>query len=256
MDQTIIPSCGLCCTRIQKIGVKFGNFEVLRDINLHIHCGNLTAIIGPNGSGKSTLLKALLGQVRHTGELKFMDRKGAHSQKPLIGYVPQQLNFDRSAPVSVLDFFSAGISGRPVWMSHPGPIKDKVFRSLEKVEAGNLIYKRLGNLSGGELQKVLLALALTPVPDLLLLDEPVSGIDQKGLELFYITVSELRKIYDLSIVLVSHDLDLVARFADKVVFLNHTIECMGNPGEVYSNPRFIEVFGSIWYQGLLDREDK
>ena len=237
------PACsGLCCTKIENFSVTIGRNEILRDINLHIHCGELTALIGPNGAGKSTLLKAILGEVRHTGTLAYLDEKQKHTA-PVIGYVPQHLGFDAGAPVSVLDLFVASRSRFPAWLAAPGRIRRQAQKSLARAEADHLIDRRLGELSGGELQRVLLALSLDPLPDLLLLDEPVSGVDQKGLELFYRLVSDLRREYDLSIILVSHDLGLVSRFADRVILLNGTIRANGAPDEVYASPAMAELFG-------------
>jgi zinc transport system ATP-binding protein len=235
--------CGLCCTKIENFGVARGPMVILKNVNIHIHCGELTAIIGPNGAGKSTLLKALLGEVPHTGELKYLDSKGSKSGKPLIGYVPQQLSFDRGSPTSVLDLFIASRSRMPAWIFKPASVKKKALEGLSKVKAEHLTTRRLGALSGGELQRVMLALALDPVPNLLLLDEPVSGIDQGGLELFYNTVSELRQNYDLSIILISHDLDLVAKYADRVVLLNKTVISSGTPKQVFSDERTMKSFG-------------
>ena len=239
--------CGLCCTKITNFGVSRGGTEILRDVNLHIHCGDLTAIIGPNGAGKSTLLKAILGEIPHNGELKFLDAKNEGTTKPTMGYVPQKLDLDSSSPTSVLDLFAAALALMPIWFSYPPKIRDRVRETLARTQAEHLINKRLGTLSGGELQRVLLALALDPIPHLLLLDEPVSGIDQRGLELFYQTVSVLRKNYDLSILLVSHDLNLVAEYADRVAFVNNkTIECSGTPQEVFSAEKVIQTFGLDW----------
>lgn len=248
--------CSLCCTKIENFGVTIGKNKILEDVNIHIHCGELTAIIGPNGAGKSTLLKAILGDIKHVGELIFLDAKGIHSGNPLVGYVPQHLNLDVSAPTSVLNLFMTCNTKIPVWLRSPKSIKDRVSESLSKVKVEHLINRRLGVLSGGELQRVLLALALDPVPDLLLLDEPVSGIDQKGLELFYNTVSELRKSYDLSIILVSHDLDLVAKYADRVILLNETVICNGSPSEVFNDERTIKLFGMPWYKERTKSENK
>ena len=166
------------------------------------------------------------------------------SRRPIIGYVPQKLDFDYSSPVSVLDVFACTQSNRPVYFYHDKKVKDIALRSLRKVQGENLINKRLGVLSGGELQRILLALALEPIPDILLLDEPVSGIDQNGLKLFYSIVSNLRENYDLSIILVSHDLNVVYDYADRIAFLNNkTIECVGKPEEVFSNKSVIYTFG-------------
>jgi len=243
--------CGLCCTKIENFGVTKGPMRILENVNIHIHCGELTAIIGPNGAGKSTLLKALLGEVAHTGELKYLDSKGTRSNKPLIGYVPQQLSFDPGTPTSVLDLFIACRSKMPAWIFKPGNVKMRAVEGLAKVKAEHLINRRLGALSGGELQRVLLALALDPVPNLLLLDEPVSGIDQGGLELFYNTVSELRQNYDLSIILVSHDLELVAKYADRVIMLNLTVISSGTPKQVFSDEHAMRSFGvSSFFPGF------
>ena len=247
--------CGLCCTKITNFGVSRGGTEILRNVNLHIHCGDLTAIIGPNGAGKSTLLKAILGEIPHTGELQFLDAKNEGTTKPSMGYVPQKLDLDSSSPTSVLDLFAAALALIPIWFSYPKKIRERVRETLARTQAEHLINKRLGALSGGELQRVLLALALDPIPHLLLLDEPVSGIDQRGLELFYKTVSILRKNYDLSIILVSHDLNLVAEYADRVAFVNNkTIECGGTPQEVFSNEKVIQTFGLDWSKRYLRNE--
>ncbi|MEA4925932.1 MAG: metal ABC transporter ATP-binding protein [Syntrophomonadaceae bacterium] len=243
---------GFCCTKIEDFGVSFGNIKILEQVNVHIHCGELTAIIGPNGAGKTTLLKAILGEIRHTGALKYVNAQGVDNGYPLIGYVPQHLDFDAGSPTSVFDIFMACSTQLPCWLFKPNRIRTRVAASLAKVKAEHLLDRRLGTLSGGELQRVLLALALDPIPNLLLLDEPVAGIDHNGLELFYNTVSDLRNNYDLSIILVSHDLDLVARYSDRVVLINKTVVCSGSPQEVFSDERTARIFGMSWYK--LGRE--
>ena len=250
--------CGLCCTKITNFGITRGGTEILRNVNLHIHCGDLTAIIGPNGAGKSSLLKAILGEISHTGKLQFLDAKNEGTSRPIIGYVPQKLDLDASSPTSVLDLFAAALTKVPIWFTYPNKIRERVRESLARVQGEHLINRRLGALSGGESQRVLLALALDPIPHLLLLDEPVSGIDQRGLELFYKTVATLRHEYDLSIILVSHDLNLVAEYADRVAFINNkTIECVGTPQEVFSNEKVIQTFGLDWAKHYLrDEKDR
>jgi len=235
--------CGVCCTQIQDFSVTVGKAQILHNVNIHIHCGELTALIGPNGAGKSTLLKAILGEVKHTGSLKYLDAKGLRTGNPLIGYVPQYLNFDLGTPTSVLDLFTASISKKPAWLIPTKKIRQRTSESLAKVNAEHLIERRLGALSGGELQRVMLALSLDPVPDILLLDEPVSGIDQNGLELFYNTLKELKNKYDMTIILISHDFDLVYKYADRVVLLNEgTVVTSGTPDEVFNDKRMREVF--------------
>jgi len=156
----------------------------------------------------------------------------------------------------VLDLFNACNAKAPAWLLSTKKSKDRVAKSLSIVNAGHLMDKKIGALSGGELQRVLLALALDPVPDLLLLDEPVSGIDQKGLELFYNTVSELRSMYDLSIILVSHDLNLVEQYADRVILINGKVLNMGTPAEVFADEQTSKIFGLTWFNGRADNANK
>ena len=235
----------LCCTKIEDFSVRIGRTDIFSHVNIHIHCGQLTAVIGPNGAGKSTLLRAILGEVPHTGVLHYVDAKGKHTGHPIIGYVPQYLRFDVSSPTSVMDLFMACLSRRPVWLCSSKKLRPRVLRSLARVKAEYLIDRRLGALSGGELQRVLLALALDPMPDLLLLDEPVSGVDQNWLELFYDIVADLREKEDMAIILISHDLNLVATHADQVVLLNKEVVCSGTPEEVFRDARTKKIFGML-----------
>ena len=235
----------LCCTKIEDFSVKIGRLTIFDHVNIHIHCGQLTALIGPNGAGKSTLLKAILGEVPHGGSLHYVDAKGKHTGHPVIGYVPQYLHFDVSSPTSVMDIFMACLTRRPVWLYSAKSLRPRVLRRLERVRAAHLIDRRLGALSGGELQRVLLALALDPMPDLLLLDEPVSGVDQNGLELFYEIVADLREKEDMAIILISHDLNMVARHADQVVLMNKGVVMSGTPEEVFADQRTKKIFGML-----------
>ncbi len=247
-------ACGLCCTKLESFGVTIGKTEILKDIDLHIHCGELTALVGPNGAGKTTLLKAIIGEIPHFGALRFLDIRNCRARKPLVGYVPQKLELDPGAPISVLDLFSAGLSARPIFLGHSVRQRAHVANILSVVQAEHLLERRLGDLSGGELQRVLLALALEPCPDLLLMDEPVSGVDTQGRELFYNIVSNLRRHYDLSIILVSHDLVMVARYADRVALIDHTLRCVGTPQEVFSNENFRQAYGFV-YQESADGQE-
>ena len=235
----------LCCTKIENFTVQAGNLTIFEDVNIHLHCGQLTALIGPNGAGKSTLLKAILGEVPHKGMLHYADAEGRRGNQPVIGYVPQYLNFDVSAPISVKDIFLACLGEKPVWLTSGRKLNARIVKSLARVHAEHLLDRRLGALSGGELQRVLLALALDPLPDLLLLDEPVSGVDQNGLELFYEILAELREKEDMAILLISHDLNMVAKHADQVVLLNKGVVMSGTPEEVFADKRTRQIFGML-----------
>jgi len=239
-----VRSCGECCTRLVDFGVTLRGEPVLERINLHMHCGELTALIGPNGAGKTTLLRAMVGELPHHGKLRFIHHGNVESSTPLrIGYVPQKLDLDRTSPTTVSDLFAGTLSQRPLWFGTHKAVRQVARDKLESVGAGALLDRRLSEISVGQLQRVLLALALTPVPELLLLDEPVAALDQGGMDLFYQTVSEMRTAYDLSILLVSHDLAAAAQFADRMILLNRTVLCDGAPREVLLNPLIRQAFG-------------
>ena len=199
-------SCGLCSIEMKNISVISGEDTLLDNVNLTFHCGELTALIGKNGAGKTTLLKTLLGERHYKGKISFTDHHGTVLPVPKIGYVPQHLDFDKSMPVSVADFIAAAKGGNAVWFGKNKKMKESIQKMLDDMECGYLADRRLGALSGGELQRVLLALATDPVPDLLVLDEPVSGVDVAGLDLFYKRIMELRDEQHMAVLLVSHDL--------------------------------------------------
>jgi zinc transport system ATP-binding protein len=227
------------------LSVCFGKEHILNDINLHIHCGHLAVIIGPNGAGKTTLLRAILGEVPFLGSITNRLSGQNGNNRFRIGYVPQRLEYDGTSPLSVLDLFAASLTTRPVWLSHSATIKKAARDALAKVDMESSIGSRLGTLSGGQLQRVLLALALTPIPNLLLLDEPVSGVDPSGIDLFYRMVSKLRELHDLAILMVSHDCAIAARYADRMVFLNRKVLADGSPRDVLRNDAVVNTFGVI-----------
>lgn len=192
--------------------------------------------------GKSTLLKAILGEVKHTGTIEFQDIREEEYKNLKIGYVPQQINVEKHMPTTVYDFMAAIISNRPIWLKKDKNIERKLREHLEIFEASKLIDKSIGDLSGGELQRVLLAVATIDEPNLLILDEPVSGIDKNGIKVFFNLVDRLKKEYDMSILLVSHDLDLVKQYADKVILLDKTILKQGTPQEVFESEEYKKIF--------------
>ena len=234
--------CTLCRIELKDVGVTAGSDTLLENVNFHIHCGELTALVGPNGAGKTTLIRALLGQTPYTGRIRHVDAHGHDFPAPRIGYVPQQLPFDREMPLTVMDLMAATLQKRPVWAGIGKKTREQVKKALSETQAEGLMEKRLGALSGGELQRVLLAMALCPLPDLLVLDEPVSGVDQNGLSLFLQTVSALRQSHHMGILMVSHDWDLVRRYADHVILLHQKVLCTGSPEEVFASAAFEDTF--------------
>ena len=219
--------CSLCHIEIDGLSVSRGGQTLLHDVSMHIHCGQLTVLIGQNGAGKTTLIRALLGELPHGGVIRHVDDHGRDIPHLRTGYVPQHLLFDREMPVTVEDFLAAAFTRRPVWTGVSRKTRTRVREALMAVEAADLAQRPLGRCSGGEIQRVLLALALNPAPDLLVLDEPVSGVDQNGLKMFLDTVLRLKETHHLAILLVSHDLRLVREYADHVVLLDKTVLCQG-----------------------------
>ena len=235
-------SCGdSCCLKVQNLSVSIGNDKILQNVNLHVHCGELVALIGPNGAGKSTFLKAILGQREYEGVIVF-SAPGQRGKKPKIGYVPQSPAFDPGDPVSVADLFACCMSRRPAFLGHSKAMRQKILECLDRVHGVDLIDKRVGTLSGGELQRVLLALALEPIPNILILDEPLSGVDAEGQSGLMDMLDEIRDTYDLSILMTTHDFSILPRYADQVVLIDRGIASMGTPEEVLSSKKFQEVF--------------
>lgn len=235
-------TCGqACCLRIQDLSVKIGTNTIISGINLHVHCGELIALIGPNGAGKSTLIKTLLGQQPYDGVFSF-SVPGQRNRKAKIGYVPQSPTFDPSDPISVADLFSCCMSKRPAFLGQSKNMRNKILECLERVHGEALMDKRVGTLSGGELQRILLALALEPIPNILILDEPLSGVDVEGMETLMDMLDEIRKTYDLSILMTTHDFTMLPRYADQVVLIDKQIIRQGSPTDVLNSEEFRTVF--------------
>ena len=230
-----------CCLKVSDLSVRLGTDQILEHVNLHIHCGQMVALIGPNGAGKSTLIKAILGQHPYEGTIKFStpDRS---EQKLRIGYVPQSPAFDRADPVTVQDLFVSCISKKPAFLPVSKHLRQKILDCLQNVRGESLIDKRIGALSGGELQRVLLALALEPMPNLLILDEPLSGVDVEGMALLMDMLNEIRRKFDLSILMITHDFSMLSQYVDQVVLLDRTVLCRGTPLDVLNSDEFLQAF--------------
>ena len=230
-----------CCLKVHNVSVTIGSEKVLSNVSLHVHCGQLVALIGPNGAGKSTLLKALLGQRDYDGNIIF-SVPGERRAKARIGYVPQSPTFDPGDPVSVADLFSCCLSKRPAFLGIGKTDREQILECLERVHGEDLIDKRIGTLSGGELQRVLLALALEPLPNILILDEPLSGVDIDGMVKLMDMLDEIRKDYDLSVLMTTHDFSTLRQYADQVVLIDHTIKIKGTPETVLNSEEFKTAF--------------
>ena len=233
-------TCNHCCTKIDKLTVKIDNKKILDNISLHLHCNEITMLVGKNGAGKSTLIKAILDEKDYTGSVSFSSKHEGHT-KLTIGYVPQKLEIE-SSPMSVYDLLCSSTNGPAVFFKKSKNKYNEILLQLKEFGADKLIDKRVCDLSGGELQRVLIAMATMPYPELLIMDEPVSGIDAKGKREFYKLIKKIKEKHDIAIFIVSHDFEYIKDYADKVVLLNRKILKIGTPEEVLSSPEFLDEF--------------
>jgi zinc transport system ATP-binding protein len=222
--------------------------SILEDVTAQVPVGSATAIIGPNGAGKTTLLKALLGEIPFSGRILF----GPDPAKPRIGYVPQRLEYDRGLPLTVTEFMAMGMQRLPLWFGVKQVWKEQASALLEKVKAGHLTQRPAGSLSAGELQRVLLALALQRQPEILVLDELDAGVDIQAEHLMCELLESLRQEQGLTQVMVSHDLPVVTAHATHVICLNRRVLGEGPPKEILV-PRLLEATFGV-HKGLPDLE--
>ena len=213
---------------ITNLSVRYGSEPVLQNMNLSLEDGEIVTIVGPNGSGKTTLFKAIIGTAPiSTGKVKIRpDLK--------IGYVPQQLIIDQTLPITVERFLKVAQKTN----------ENALKKALNLMGTENLLKFQMSNLSGGELQRVLLARALIGEPDVLLLDEATQGLDQPGVATFYRKVDDIRKNTDCAVLMISHDLHVVMSASDRVICINGHICCEGAPDSVASSPEYKALFGS------------
>lgn len=201
---------------------------LVRNVDLTIHRGEIVTLIGPNGAGKSTTAKMALHILKpDEGEIRHM--KGLR-----IGYVPQKINIDRTMPLSV---------ERLMTLTGPLPKAD-IVRALDAVGITHLLKAEITNLSGGEFQRALMARALARKPDIMVLDEPVQGVDFAGEAALYELIAKLRDDTGCGVLLISHDLHLVMAATDRVICLNGHVCCSGTPRDVTASPEYLRLFGS------------
>lgn len=209
---------------IQVNNLSFGytrGSDVIEDVSFSVPENSMTMLIGPNGSGKTTLLKLMLGLLEPSrGDVEIYGQS-PRDNRGIIGYVPQKLSFDHTFPITVEEFLQFSNRGS----------KDGIFEMLESLDIKNLLFSRIGELSGGQLQRVLIARSLLGKPKILFLDEPVSGIDVGGEQNFYELIKEIQEQHKVTVVMVSHEVHLVAKMADQVICINKKMLCSGEPSE-------------------------
>lgn len=236
---------------VEGLSVSYGVRKAVNDVSFRFSCGELTAIVGPNGGGKSSILKAILGKVNYDGKINLCSRSASRG-RPVIGYVPQQSGIPKDSPMNVLDLMLVSEGYLPAWFHIPRKKKAEMMDILSLVSAEKLAYRKIGELSGGEQQRVLLACSLNPMPELLLLDEPVSAVDINGMELFYEIICDLRRKFHMSIVLVSHDIITIARHVDSMILVDGRVMAQGKPSHVMNLPVFRSTLGRLAWDAETD----
>jgi zinc transport system ATP-binding protein len=231
---------------LRDVRVRLGDRDILQGVNAELMQGRITALIGLNGSGKSTLLRVLVREIPFTGQIRFCCGHDHSRPSPEhVGYVPQKLRVEASLPLTVLDLFGLVLQPRALFLGVRRRLRVRVSELLESVGVSHLLDAPLEKLSGGELQRVLLALALEPQPELLLLDEPAAGIDFHDVGRFHDLLQDLNARTGVTILLVSHDLSVVSRMAHHVLCLQDgVIRCQGAPEEIVSREMLASIFGA------------
>lgn len=221
---------------IKNLSIRFNSLAVLENLSFDVEKGDVVAIIGPNGAGKTVLFRALLGLLPYEGEISW-------PKHIKIGYVPQKLAVEKDLPLTVMEF-----------LKFKGASQEEIYESLEEVGflrgedehhlRHHLLQARLGQLSGGEFQRVLIAYALINHPDILLFDEPTAGVDIGGEETIYSFLEKLHKKIGLTILLITHDLNVIYRYAKKVLCINKEKICYGSPQEALTPKTLESLYGS------------
>ena len=227
MDNTKNPNLLVSAAGLQ---IKINGNEILQDTSLSMIEGEIVTIVGPNGAGKTTLIRAILGLVKPDG--------GEIYRRPglAVGYMPQKLNLDPTMPMTVNRFLELGIPSSSVGHGHRK-------KTLEEVGISHIANSQMQNISGGEMQRVMLARALLRDPDILVLDEPVQGVDITGQAELYRLIRKIRNNRGVGVLMVSHDLHVVMAETDRVICLNRHVCCEGHPEAVSKHPEFVEMFG-------------
>jgi zinc transport system ATP-binding protein len=232
---------------IRNLSVELGGNRILAGVDARLAAGRITALIGLNGSGKTTLLRAILKEVHYSGTIEFhCGHDHRHPDPRHVGYVPQKLRFDANLPLTVRDLLALAMQRRPLFLGISSRLQKQMEEMLAQVGApAALLDRPVEKISGGEQQRVLLALALYPSPELLLLDEPAAGIDFKDQERFYDLITRINRERGVTVLLVSHDLTMVPKHAHHVLCLGDgRIKCQGPPQIIEDDKMRREIFGS------------
>ena len=234
------------------VGLQLSGNEILRNVNLSLAPGTVHCLIGPNGGGKTSLIRCLLGEMPHTGKISIAWNEGAERKRDsaqpsskVIGYVPQFLDFDKSLPISVMDFMAMACQRhRPAFTGLSRRYRDTVNAMLERFALQGKQKTKLGSLSGGERQRILFAQALIPEPSLLVLDEPMTSMDEVGMDIFVKVIKEVAS-KGTTVIWIAHDLSQVRATAEAVTCVNRTVLFSGPTAEVLAEHQAEILFGQM-----------
>ncbi len=235
MNETILS--------VRHLTVKYNNTIALYDVSVKIKRGVLAVVIGPNGAGKSTLIKAVLNLVPYTGSTEIFGKpvsKLTKAEHLKIGYVPQKFNFSKNLPITVKEVLQLSLEKTPLEKTER---KKRIDTFLRMAHLENMQNEMIGNLSGGQMQRVLIARALTFLPKIMFMDEPLAGIDIAGEKTFYEFMDTIHKQYGITIILISHDVTILDKFADTVLCLNKKLVCSGSPTDVLNEQKLQSLYG-------------
>jgi len=231
MEKTILE--------VKNLTVSFNSFKPLHDVSFEVQEGQFAVVLGPNGAGKTTLLKAILGLLPYEGSVKIF-RKDTElltkDERLRISYVPQRFEGVKNLPLTVYEFFEISSEDK-------GNLKDRINEFASVGDVKRLLSKKISELSGGELQRVLIVRALLSKPKLMLFDEPFSGVDKIGERAFYEFLNYLKETYNVTIILVSHDVYNITKIADVAICINRKLICFGPPESVFFEENFEIIFG-------------
>lgn len=225
-----------CKIEIKNLSLTLSGNQILKNLNFTINEGEIHCLIGPNGGGKTSFLRCLLGQMPFDGEIKI-----TYDEKKIIGYVPQILDFEKTLPITVENFMAMTCQTKPVFLGISKKYKAEMEKLLKKIDMFDKRKRLIGNLSGGERQRVLLAQALYPEPNILILDEPLTGIDNSGEKFFKEILLELKE-KGITIIWIHHNLIQVREIADKVTCIKQKIIFSGDPKIELSDDKMMRIF--------------
>ena len=218
---------------VEHLSVHYQGQKVLKDLTFSVRQGDIVALVGPNGSGKTTLIRSILGLIPYDGRI-LVDGKPVRASLEKIGYVPQKLDFDRTIPMTVGEFLK---------ISYPNVLPRKIKHVLLEVDMHHKEHALIGTLSGGEFQRTLIARALVNDPSLLLLDEATSEVDLAGEKSFYDIVAHLKQIHETTVILISHEINMVYKFSDQIICLNRELICFGKPKDAITQEVLEKLYG-------------